>query len=100
MEKGPPRMSACPRDLADLEPWTNSLERSRAGRARTGRSRTMRGSRASASAASPAIEMVLNPRAARLRDLAEDEPWQHSLGRSRARRRAAQLQFVPTGSRD
>ncbi len=34
-----------------------------------------------------------------LRDLAEEEPWQLSLGRSRARRRAAQLQFVPTGSR-
>ncbi len=33
------------------------------------------------------------------RDLAEEEPWQLSLGRSRARRRAAQLRFVPTGSR-
>ncbi|MGO9763621.1 MAG: peptidoglycan-binding protein [Solirubrobacteraceae bacterium] len=31
------------------------------------------------------------------RDLADEEPWQLSLGRSRARRRAAQLRFVPAG---
>ena len=29
------------------------------------------------------------------RDLADEEPWQLSLGRSRARRRAAELRFVP-----
>src|SRR5439155_8233059 len=34
-----------------------------------------------------------------LRDLAAPELWELSLGRSRARRRAAELQFVPTGSR-
>ncbi|HLM85375.1 MAG TPA: peptidoglycan-binding protein [Solirubrobacteraceae bacterium] len=34
-----------------------------------------------------------------VRDLADAAPWQLSLGRSRARRRAAQLHFVPTGSR-
>jgi peptidoglycan hydrolase-like protein with peptidoglycan-binding domain len=33
------------------------------------------------------------------RDLAESQPWQLSLGRSRARRRAAQLRFVPASSR-
>ena len=33
------------------------------------------------------------------RDLADDEPWQLSLGRSRARRRARELRFVPSGSR-
>ncbi|HEX8714624.1 MAG TPA: peptidoglycan-binding protein, partial [Solirubrobacteraceae bacterium] len=33
------------------------------------------------------------------RDLAAVEPWELSLGRSRARRRAAELRFVPTGSR-
>jgi peptidoglycan hydrolase-like protein with peptidoglycan-binding domain len=33
------------------------------------------------------------------RDLADLEPWELSLGRSRARRRAAQLLFVPTKSR-
>ena len=32
-------------------------------------------------------------------DLAEDQPWELSLGRSRARRRAAELRFVPAGSR-
>src|ERR1039458_9909636 len=33
------------------------------------------------------------------RDLAVLEPWELSLHRSRARRRAAQLRFVPAGSR-
>jgi peptidoglycan hydrolase-like protein with peptidoglycan-binding domain len=33
------------------------------------------------------------------RDLAEEQPWDLSLGRSRARRRAAQLRFVPASSR-
>jgi peptidoglycan hydrolase-like protein with peptidoglycan-binding domain len=33
------------------------------------------------------------------RDLAATEPWELSLGRSRARRRAAELRFVPTGTR-
>jgi peptidoglycan hydrolase-like protein with peptidoglycan-binding domain len=33
------------------------------------------------------------------RDLAEQEPWQLSLGRSRARRRARELRFVPASSR-
>jgi len=88
-------MSACPRDLADLEPWTNSLERSRARRARSSRRR----GRAASPAPRPAIEMLLDPRASKLRDLAQEEPWQLSLGRSRARRRAAELQFVPTSSR-
>jgi peptidoglycan hydrolase-like protein with peptidoglycan-binding domain len=34
-----------------------------------------------------------------VRDLAEEQPWDLSLGRSRARRRAAQLRFVPGGTR-
>ncbi len=34
-----------------------------------------------------------------MRDLAEEQPWDLSLGRSRARRRAAELRFVPGGSR-
>jgi peptidoglycan hydrolase-like protein with peptidoglycan-binding domain len=33
------------------------------------------------------------------RDLADGEPWQISLGRSRARRRAAKLRFVPARTR-
>jgi peptidoglycan hydrolase-like protein with peptidoglycan-binding domain len=92
-------MSGCPRDLADLEPWTNSTERSLARRERAGRRRSSRSGRVYATAA-PGIETLLDPqRVARLRDLADDEPWQLSLGRSRARRRAAELQFVPAGSR-
>ncbi|HEX7609790.1 MAG TPA: peptidoglycan-binding protein [Solirubrobacteraceae bacterium] len=33
------------------------------------------------------------------RDLADEEAWDLSLGRSRARRRASELRFVPSGSR-
>ncbi|HZL47782.1 MAG TPA: peptidoglycan-binding protein [Solirubrobacteraceae bacterium] len=33
------------------------------------------------------------------RDLAEEQPWDLSLGRSRARRRAGELRFVPASSR-
>ncbi|HEY7932653.1 MAG TPA: peptidoglycan-binding protein [Solirubrobacteraceae bacterium] len=33
------------------------------------------------------------------RDLAQTEPWELSLGRSRTRRRASQLRFVPTSTR-
>ncbi|HEY4809478.1 MAG TPA: peptidoglycan-binding protein [Solirubrobacteraceae bacterium] len=45
--------------------------------------------------------MLLDPHGQRqqVRDLAENEPWQLSLGRSRARRRAVELRFVPTTSR-
>jgi peptidoglycan hydrolase-like protein with peptidoglycan-binding domain len=91
-------MSGCPRDLADLEPWTNSLERSLARRERAGRRRSEKGGRAFATAG-PGIALLDRERIARLRDLADNEPWQLSLGRSRARRRAAELQFVPTSSR-
>jgi peptidoglycan hydrolase-like protein with peptidoglycan-binding domain len=91
-------MSGCPRDLADLEPWTNSLERSLARRTRAGRRRTLKAA-GSRTAGRPAIEMLLDPGRARLRDLAEEELWELSLGRSRARRRAAELQFVPGSSR-
>ncbi len=38
-------------------------------------------------------------RTAAERDLAEELPWDLSLGRSRARRRAAELRFVPASSR-
>ncbi|MDE3070570.1 MAG: hypothetical protein KGJ43_07565, partial [Acidobacteriota bacterium] len=39
------------------------------------------------------------PLVPRLRDLGDDEPWELSLGRSRARRRAAELRFVPSANR-
>jgi peptidoglycan hydrolase-like protein with peptidoglycan-binding domain len=43
--------------------------------------------------------LLSDERAAERRDLAAGEPWELSLGRSRARRRAEELRFVPSGSR-
>ncbi len=90
-------MPGSPRDLAVVDYWSESLERSHARRARAERGRTRRG----AADATHALSTLLDARGARqqLRDLAEQEPWQLSLGRSRARRRAVQLRFVPAGSR-
>src|SRR2546430_1927607 len=96
MKKGRLRMPGHPRDLALDNPWKASLERSRARRERAGRGR----SRRSASTATPASALIDTGILLReARDLAESEPWQLSLGRSRARRRAAELRFVPAGSR-
>jgi peptidoglycan hydrolase-like protein with peptidoglycan-binding domain len=44
-------------------------------------------------------ELLRDERAAERRDLAAGEVWELSLGRSRARRRAEELRFVPSGSR-
>jgi peptidoglycan hydrolase-like protein with peptidoglycan-binding domain len=94
MEKGR-RMSGCPRDLAALDPWNASLERSRARRARAGRVRARRDAQAS-----PSLSALLEAgRVQQPRDLADEEAWHLSLGRSRSRRRAAELRFVPAGSR-
>jgi peptidoglycan hydrolase-like protein with peptidoglycan-binding domain len=89
-------MPGSPRDLAVLDHWSTSLERSRARRARAEHGRTRRGAHASSS-----LSALLDTRGSlpHARDLAEEEPWQLSLGRSRARRRAAELRFVPAGSR-
>jgi peptidoglycan hydrolase-like protein with peptidoglycan-binding domain len=90
-------MSGSPRDLAVLEHWNASFERSRERRARASRGRARRSAHAGGS-----LSTLLDSRPGALRqarDLAEDHPWQLSLGRSRARRRAAQLRFVPSGSR-
>jgi|HubBroStandDraft_2_1064218.scaffolds.fasta_scaffold11632_4 peptidoglycan hydrolase-like protein with peptidoglycan-binding domain len=57
-----------------------------------------RGAHVSASASLSALLDARGP-LHHVRDLAEDEPWQLSLGRSRARRRAVALRFVPTSSR-
>ncbi len=89
-------MSGCPRDLAVLEHWSSSLQRSRARRDRAaGRGRTQATGRAQDSS----ILALIDPARALERDLADEETWQLSLGRSRARRRAAELQFVPGSSR-
>jgi len=88
-------MSGCPRDLAALDPWNASLERSRARRARSARGRARRNA-----LANPALSALLGAGSVQQpRDLADEESWHLSLGRSRARRRAAELQFVPAGSR-
>lgn len=88
-------MSGCPRDLAVLEHWSSSLQRSRARRDRAGRGRTRPGAKPE----DISILALMNPQAAIERDLADEEAWELSLGRSRSRRRAQELQFVPAGSR-
>ena len=88
-------MSGCPRDLAVLEHWSSSLQRSRARRDRAGRGR----SKSPSKAENASVLALIDPVRALERDLANEEAWELSLGRSRARRRAAELQFVPGGSR-
>jgi peptidoglycan hydrolase-like protein with peptidoglycan-binding domain len=96
-------MSGFPRDLAVLEPWELSLLRSRERRQQTARGRTRATSRkVSPRSASPnSLSAILDVRnrTAAPRDLAEELPWDLSLGRSRARRRATELRFVPASSR-
>ncbi|HEU0249170.1 MAG TPA: peptidoglycan-binding protein, partial [Solirubrobacteraceae bacterium] len=96
-------MSGIPRDLAVADPWVASLERSRARRERAGTRRSTAaparpgaGSRASTRLASlvDARKRLPSPR-----NLSEDEPWDLSSLRSRTRRRAAELQFVPSSTR-
>ena len=111
-------MSRVPRDLAAPEVWEASLNRSRARR-RTGplRSATKSLNRSfsavSRAASAPGLLPIVgengHPGArvrareasaiAKRRDLGDSELWELSLGRSRSRRRAAELRFVPTGSR-
>src|SRR5271154_6519629 len=101
-------MSGFPRDLAVLEPWEMSSIRSRERRQQTARGgRPSRGGHTARTVAhtSPTSSMSLaamldaRNRTAAARDLAEELPWDLSLGRSRARRRAAELRFVPASSR-
>lgn len=93
-------MSGFPRDLAALEPWEVSLQRSLARRARSGARRgTTRRTAPETASSSPLAALLGSTRSARARDLSDGEFWDLSLGRSRARRRAAQLRFVPATSR-
>jgi len=93
-------MSGSPRDLAALDPWEASLARSRARRERAGATRSpMR-----LSNLIDARNRLLDDRGALRspigpRNLADTEPWDLSMLRSRTRRRAAELQFVPTATR-
>jgi peptidoglycan hydrolase-like protein with peptidoglycan-binding domain len=92
------------RDLAVVDPWDASIERSLARRARAGG----RGRRRNADTAIAlkrhafdpfGLGALLREQRDERRDLAAGEPWELSLGRSRARRRAVELRFVPTSSR-
>ncbi len=89
-------MPGFPRDLAVPEPWELSLHRSRERRERAGRGRISTAANASPISLSAMLD-ARNRKA--VRDLAEEQPWDLSLGRSRARRRAAELRFVPGGTR-
>jgi peptidoglycan hydrolase-like protein with peptidoglycan-binding domain len=90
-------MPGYPRDLAAHDLWQASFARSLERRRRAGRAGDRRMPVAAARALSSMIEGH-NPTSAE-RDLAERDAWELSLGRSRTRRRAAELQFVPTSSR-
>jgi peptidoglycan hydrolase-like protein with peptidoglycan-binding domain len=94
-------MPGFPRDLAAADPWEASLARSRARR-----------ERAEEPARSPlrlanlvdARDRLLSDRGSLRspigpRNLADSEPWDLSMVRSRTRRRAVELQFVPTATR-
>ncbi len=69
------------------------MERSRARRQRAG------AKRGSTSPLPLSVLMASRRRERARRDLSDSEPWELSLGRSRARRRAVQLRFVPATSR-
>ncbi len=87
------------RDLAVMDPWEASYARSRGRRERA----AGRGRRNGAGVQSPpSLTALLGAHGRRnmaARDLAETEAWELSLGRSRARRRAEELRFVPAGAR-
>src|SRR5438445_8777844 len=89
-------MPGSQRDLAVLDLWIASLERSHARRARSGRRARGPGQ---PSGCAPAVVLAASGPHAEVRDLAARELWELSLGRSRARRRSAELRFVPAGSR-
>ena len=90
-------MPGFPRDLAVVDPWNDSLQRSLERRARAGGRGRVRPRANGISSLSPLFD--LRGQLHQPRDLADEETWQLSLGRSRARRRAAELHFVPAGSR-
>lgn len=85
------------RDLAVLDPWEASYARSRARRERAGRRRRPR---ARAQAPAPSLAELISAvgHEGFQRDLSDVDPWELSLGRSRARRRAEQLRFVPAST--
>jgi peptidoglycan hydrolase-like protein with peptidoglycan-binding domain len=94
-------MSGFPRDLAAADPWDVSLARSRARReSAKGRARSsmklanLVDARNRLLADRGSLRSPIDPR-----NLADSEPWDLSMLRSRTRRRAVELQFVPTATR-
>ncbi len=83
---GPPRSAV--RNVSRRGAVNGDIQTSAPGHARLSRGGGVRPVRARSA-----------PAVARVRDLADAELWELSLGRSRARRRAAELRFVPTGGR-
>ncbi len=95
-------MSGSPRDLAVPDPWEASLARSRARRERALDRPTRSAMRLSdllADRGSLRAMTDTRDRLPSLRNLADSEPWDLSTMRSRTRRRATELQFVPTATR-
>jgi peptidoglycan hydrolase-like protein with peptidoglycan-binding domain/cell wall-associated NlpC family hydrolase len=86
-------MPGSQRDLGAAEPWIASLERSLERRARA--SRRARGTSRAGSSCALTDQLASLRLQREERDLAAVDVWELSLGRSRARRRAAELQFVP-----
>lgn len=98
-------MSGSPRDLATPQLWEASLERSRARRKSASQMRAASPREGASdrfpSSSSLRLANLIDARR-RLpspRDLADAETWEMSLRRSRSRRRAAELYFVPTATR-
>jgi hypothetical protein len=95
-------MSGFPRDLAAADPWEASLARSHARRERVDE-RAARSPMRLANLMDTRNRLPADRGSLRstidLRNLADSEPWDLSLLRSRTRRRATELQFVPTATR-
>jgi len=121
-------MSGSPRDLAARDPWEASLSRSRArrgappadlsrvarniargmdddARPRLSRNLARRGTQDGPARAPKSTPRQLTSlidarnRLPSVRDLADSETWELSLQRSRTRRRAEEMRFVPTATR-
>lgn len=93
-------MSGFPRDLAVADPWEASLARSLARRQRTGSTRARSGAGAGTRASTRLASLIdARRRLPSPRNLADSEPWDLSTLRSRTRRRAVELQFVPSSTR-
>jgi peptidoglycan hydrolase-like protein with peptidoglycan-binding domain len=87
------------RDLADLQPWEASYARSRSRRERATKTWYARARVGGARGTSPSLFELIDACQGVTRNLADAELWELSLGRSRARRRAARLHFMPASTR-